>query len=58
MLRTVRSNLFSYTDDSYLVFPGKIIKELGNLLNEDFANPCDWFTHILEDKTESIFFCL
>ena len=56
MLRAVRPNLFSYADDSYLVFQRKSIKEIENWLNKDFANPCDWFIHILEDKTESILF--
>ena len=56
MLQAVKSNLFSYADDSYLVFQGKSIKEIENRLNEDFENLCDWFIHIVEDKTESILF--
>ena len=56
MFQAVKSNLFSYADDYYLVFQGNSFKEIKNRLKEDFANLCDWLIHIAEDKTESILF--
>ena len=56
MLQAVKLNLFLYADDSCLAFQRKSIKEIENQLSEDFANLCDLFIHIVEDKTESILF--
>ena len=56
-VKAVKSNLFLYADDSYLLFQGKDIKEIEKQLNGDFTNICEWFVdnrvsiHFGEDKT-------
>ena len=58
----VKCDLFLYADNTCLVFQSKNVKDIEKLLNEDFANICDWFVdnklsiHFGEDKTKSILF--
>ena len=62
MSQAVKSNLFLYADDSFLVFQGKDVIEIEKQLNEDFTNICEWFVdnrlsiHFGEDMTKSILF--
>ena len=62
MPQAVNSNLFSYADDSCLMFQHKEVEEIEKVLNNDFENICDWFVdnklsiHFGEDKTKSILF--
>ena len=55
--QAVKSNLFLYTDDSCLVFQGKVVIEIEKQLNGNFKNICEWFVdnrlsiHFDEDKT-------
>ena len=62
MSQAVKSNLFLYADDSYLVFQGKDVIEIERQLNRDFKNICEWFvdnrlsTHFGEEITKSIIF--
>ena len=62
MLMAVKCDLCLYTDDTFLVFQSKNIKDIEKQLNKDFANICDWFVdnklsiHFGEDKTKSILF--
>ena len=58
----VKSNLFLYADDSFLMYKRRDVKEIEELLNKYFENVCDWFIgnklNILfgEDKSKSILF--
>ena len=59
MPMTVKCNLFLYADEACLVFQNKIVKNIEEQLNEDFANICDWYVEIIqfgEGKTQSILF--
>ena len=62
MPQAVKSNLFLYFDDSYLVFQGKHVIEIEKQLNGGFTNICELFVdnrlsiHFGEDKTKSILF--
>ena len=62
MPEAVKSNLFLYTDDSWLIFQGKDVIEIEKQLNGVFTNICEWFVdnipgiHFGEDKTKSILF--
>ena len=62
MPMAVKCDLFLYADDACLVFQSTNVKDIEKLLNEDFANICDWFVdnklsvHFGEDKTKSILF--
>ena len=62
MLMAVKCDLRLYTDDTFLVFQSKNIKDIEKQLNKDFANICDWFVgnklsiYFGEDKTKSILF--
>ena len=62
MVMPVKCNLFSHTDDPYLVFQSQNVTDIEQQLNEDFANICDWFVknklniHFRKDKTMYIFF--
>ena len=62
MPQAVKSDLFIYADDSYLMYQHKDVEETVKQLNKDFENVCDWFVdnklsfHFGEDKTKSILF--
>ena len=62
MPQSVKSNLFLYADESWLVFQGKDLIEIEKQLNEDFTNICESFVdnrlsiYFGEDKTKSILF--
>ena len=60
MPQAVNSNLFSYADDSCLMFQHKEVEETEKVLNNDFKNICDWFAnnklsiHFGEDQINSL----
>ena len=62
MQQAVTSTLLLYADDSCILYQHKDIVQIEKLLNEDFANFCDWFVdnklsiHFGEDKTKPILF--
>ena len=63
MPQAARCDLFlSFDDNTCLVCQYKDINKIGNQLNEDLCNMCDWFVdnrlsiHLGEDKTKSILF--
>ena len=62
MKQAVDCDLFLYTDDSYLVYQNKDVKEIDRNLNKNFSNVCNWFVdnqlsiHFGEDKTKCILF--
>ena len=62
MPQAVKSNLFLYVDDSYLMYQHRDVEKIEKQLNKDLENVCDWFVdsklsiHLGEDKTKSILF--
>ena len=43
MSQAVKCDLFLYADDSCLLFQDKVVKNIQNILSENFSNLCDWF---------------
>ena len=62
MSQAVKYNVFLYADDTCIVCQDKDINEIGNQLNKNFENICDWIVdnklsiHFGDDKTKSILF--
>ena len=62
MSQAVNCDLFLYAVDTCLACQHKDINKIGNQLNKDFRNICDWFvdnkliSYFGEDKTKSILF--
>ena len=60
--QAVHSDILLYADDTCLIFMGKDIKTIEELLNTDFSSLCDWFidnklsVRFGDDKTKSILF--
>ena len=60
ILQAVKSNLFSYVDDSCLTYQHRDVEEIEKQLKKSLENICDWFvnnklsTHFGKDKTKSI----
>ena len=58
----VKSNLFLYVDDSFLMYKRRDVKEIEELLNKYFENVYDWFIgnklniHFGENESKSILF--
>ena len=44
IVMSVKCNLFSHTDDPYLVFQSHNVRDIENQPNEDFANKCDYLS--------------
>ena len=62
MSQAVDCDLYLYADDSCLVYSGKDVCTIEDVLNKNFNTLCDWFVtnrlsiHFGEDKTKSIIF--
>ena len=62
MLQVETSTLLLYTDDSFIMYQDKEIKQVEKKLNEEFENLCDSFVdnklslHFGQDKAKSILF--
>ena len=60
--QAVKSNLFLYVDNSYLMYQHRDVEKIEKQLNKDFENVYDWFVdnklsmHFGDDKTKSILF--
>ena len=58
----VKCNLFSYANDTCLVFQGDNAKHIEKQLNQDFQKKCNWFVDnkvsicFEDDKTKFILF--
>ena len=62
MLQVETSTLLLYTDDSFIMYQDKEIKQVEKKLNEEFENLCDSFVdnklslHFGQDEAKSILF--
>ena len=62
MPQAVKSNLFLYANDSWLVFQRKHVIDIEKHINKDSTNICEWFVdirgsiHFGEDNTRFILF--
>ena len=62
MVQVENCDLLFYADNTDLIFQHKDINIIGQQLNRNFSNICDWFVdkklniHFSEDKTKSILF--
>ena len=60
--QAVKSNLFLYVDNSYLMYQHRDVEKIEKQLNKDFENVYDWFVdnelsmYFGDDKTKSILF--
>ena len=56
------THTYLYADDTSIFYQQKDVAEIGNVLNKEFANVCEWFVHnklsihFAEDKTKCILF--
>ena len=62
MPQAVKSNLFLYANDLFLMYQHRDVEEIEKQLNKDFENICNWFVdnkssiHFREDKIKSVLF--
>ena len=56
------THTYLYADNTSIFYQQKGVAEIGNVLNKEFANVCEWFVHnklsihFAEDKTKCILF--
>ena len=62
MAQAIKCDIYLYADDSCLVYTGRDMHAIEDILNKNFNSLCDWFVenklriHFGEDKTKSIIF--